>query len=418
MSLKDPGIKGPLWIAKVTMPKPQEDNVWQALATAIDGLKEGGETYTVPQILPVEAEWTGHRNGADKNTTRLNIPEEEQYKKLMADTISDVTVMYMHGGAMIVMDPATTRSIVMNLAKRTGGRCISIRYRLAPQNPFPAALLDCFIAYLSLLSPPPGSFHDPVPAEKIVFAGESAGGNLSLVLVQLILQLHRTFTTGTPTVLFNGKEVPVPLPAGIATNSAWTDVVRCMPSLWTNAKYDFLPAPSEKNSHDSFPKCEKWPADPPRLDFYADTSALQHPLVSPLAAKDWIGAPPTYFVYGSECLTDEGKIVARRMASQGVKVHWYEYEAMPHCFAVLLVSMEGSKKCMNEWGDFIKAAVLGQVKDVQGHFVQAKTLKDLTVDPLTLLDEFSYEQVESKMKNRVKQRAEGKRDDERLMAKL
>lgn len=101
LSLIDSGIKGRKWIAKVTLPKPPEEDsdVREQLFKAFDGLKEGGETYTVPELLPVEAEWTGYRAGVDTNAPQLDISEEEKYQRLMNEVESDVTILYFHGGA-------------------------------------------------------------------------------------------------------------------------------------------------------------------------------------------------------------------------------------------------------------------------------------------------------------------------------
>lgn len=85
-----------------------------------------------------------------------------------------MTVLYFHGQSYYMSDPVAYRSTTSKLAKGTGGRVLSVRYRLSPQHPFPAALLDAFVAYLSLLSPPPGSCHDAIPSRDIVLAGDSA----------------------------------------------------------------------------------------------------------------------------------------------------------------------------------------------------------------------------------------------------
>lgn len=190
-----------MWISKVAFPVLEEDAVLKALTGAIDALKTGEEVFTVPPILPVEAEWTGYRAGVDSKAPRPDLSEPEHYTKLMSEVTSDVTILYFHGGALFLMDPSSHRPTCSKLAKLTGGRCLSVRYRLAPKHAFPAALLDAFLAYLSLLAPPPGSFHEPVPAEHIVFSGDSAGGNLCMALLQLILQLHRSSPSGqVPTV--------------------------------------------------------------------------------------------------------------------------------------------------------------------------------------------------------------------------
>ena len=68
------------------------------------------------------------------------------------------------------------------LLKSSGARILSINYRLAPQQPFPAALCDALATYLYLINPPDDSGLKPYKPEQIVFCGDSAGGGLSVSL--------------------------------------------------------------------------------------------------------------------------------------------------------------------------------------------------------------------------------------------
>lgn len=263
------------------------------------------------------------------------------------------------------MDPASHRIPISHLAKLTSGRVLSVRYRLAPQNPFPSAILDGLIAYLSLLSPPPGSFHTPVQASNIVFAGDSAGGNLSLVLLQSLLTLQRK---GITSIRFHGRDVPLSLPAGLALNSPWCDVSRAMPSCHTNAKYDYLTPPADFGFAKDPPPDDIWPTSPPRVDLYVNATALIHPLVSPLVvgAEGWKGAPPVYMCLGNEALEDEIAVVARRMQQAGVVVRFDGYEGMPHCFGMIFPTTPVGKECMRSWGQFISDVVARKVEEGQG----------------------------------------------------
>lgn len=99
-SMRDPGIKGPMWVSKVTLPRP-EDGVRDAVIKAIDDLKQGGETYDIPDAVPVEAEWTGYRGGVGKNEPQLDISEEEKYRQLRKEAPSDMAILYFHGGAYL-----------------------------------------------------------------------------------------------------------------------------------------------------------------------------------------------------------------------------------------------------------------------------------------------------------------------------
>lgn len=368
ISLTDPGIKGAMWVSKTTLEAPPEDAVRQVLFDAINALQSDDRDlkYDRPPLQAVEAEWTGHRAGVSKDAAPpSSLSETERYTHLMKEVTSPVTILYFHGGAHYLMDPASHRVTVSRLCKMTGGKALSVRYRLAPVHPFPAALLDAFVAYLSLLSPPPGAPHEPVKPENIVLAGDSAGGNICFALLQLLLTVRRRQQL-RPKIQWHGAEIPIGLPAGVATNSAWLDITRSMPSLLTNAKYDYLP-PVDQSSHDNFPPCELWPSPPPRADLYCEAELLCHPLVSPLNPKsDWTDAPPLLLLVGEEMLADEIGLVAAKAAEQGVKVRWRGWEAMPHCFAMLLEGSRTSDESFNEWAGFIKGVAEGGDPDEWG----------------------------------------------------
>jgi acetyl esterase/lipase len=374
-SLRDSGVKGTKWISRYKIPRPAEEDAREQVFAAIEALKEGNEDYTKPTLEDVEVEWTGYRNGVGLSAPEpAGMTEKEKYQKMMDEVTSDVVILYLHGGAYYLLDPSTHRHVTSRLAQISGGRAYSVRYRLAPQGPFPSALIDAFVAYLSLLHPPEGAPHKPVPASNIVISGDSAGANLSSALLQLLLQLHRTVPAGQiPTVKFHGKDVQVPLPAGVALNSPWCDLTSCLDSIQRNAKYDYLP---NTWAPESIPDCPVWPSKPARVDLFAEGSALAHQLVSPLAAKSWKGSPPVFYMWGDELLTDEGRGMASRMANDGVVVIAEYFEAMPHCFAMLFGDMGGAKRCFDGWGMFCKDAVTGSKLETSGTFIEAKTLKE------------------------------------------
>lgn len=100
-SLKDPGIKGKMWISKVTLARPEEEDVRDMLVEAIESMKEGEAIYTTPPIVPVEAEWTGYRANVRHDRPRLDLSEAQHYEKLMMEVTSPVTILYFHGGARV-----------------------------------------------------------------------------------------------------------------------------------------------------------------------------------------------------------------------------------------------------------------------------------------------------------------------------
>ncbi len=88
----------------------------------------------------------------------------------------DAAILYMHGSGYVVCSPKTHRGLVSELSRRAGLPVYSIDYRLAPEHPFPAALDDTVDAFKYLLD-------EGYAADRIVVAGDSAGGHLAISLV-------------------------------------------------------------------------------------------------------------------------------------------------------------------------------------------------------------------------------------------
>lgn len=366
-SIRDNGVPGNLWVSRTKCEAPPEDDMRQLLFSTIDMLKEGGETYTAPDAVAVEAEWHGYRKTSVPKSPKPKLTDAEEYQLLLKEVQSDVTILYIHGGAMYLCDPCTHRAPAsLPLLKRTKGRVYSVRYRLAPQTPFPGPLLDCLQSYLALLSPPPGAPHSAVHPSKIVICGDSAGGNLSLALLQLLLRNEGR------TVKFHGKDIKIALPAGVALSSPWGDVSHSMPSITTNAKFDYFPRLWDVR----FSADRIWPANPPRGEIYCNANAICHPLVSPLTTKNWSGSPPVYIMFGQEVLEDECRIMASKFAKQGVVTVGDGYEGMPHCFQMFLPGQAVGALALDNWATFIKTCVDNPGSLVtKGSWTRAKTLQ-------------------------------------------
>ncbi|KAI1192852.1 alpha/beta hydrolase fold-domain-containing protein [Nemania serpens] len=175
MTLLDPGVKGKLWISKAVSDVPPERGIREALMGVIRSMSDSeaqAAGFRVPDMVPVEAEWTGYRAGATRDEPLPAISEELKYELMMKECSIATTILYFHGGAYYLCDPSTHRGLTSRLARAMGGRVYSVRYRLAPQNPFPAALLDALVSYFTLLYPPPGSIHEAVSPRDIVFGGD------------------------------------------------------------------------------------------------------------------------------------------------------------------------------------------------------------------------------------------------------
>ncbi|KAI0133631.1 Alpha/Beta hydrolase protein [Xylariales sp. AK1849] len=403
LTLKDPGIKGRIWVSAVASQVPPETSICDALLSAIDSMKKewvpGDGKCRIPEIVSVEAEWTGYRAAATPDSRPPQITEDEKYHEMMKEVKSSTTVLYFHGGAYYLCDPITHRPSTKKLAKLTGGRVYSVRYRLVPQHPFPAAVLDALVSYFTLLYPPHGAVHDAVSPKDIVFAGDSAGGHLALALLQTLLELRRQKLE----ITWFGEKREVPLPAGLALNSPWLDIVQSLPSWTDNLKWDYLPAPNMLADRKP-PADHIWPASPPRKHLYADDAYLLHPLVSLQLAASWEGSPPVYVCAGWECLADEDKYLVSKLTKDGVTVVFEEYEAMPHVFAPILGNIPEARRCFEGWSRFISAAVENPDSLASSYTtIKAKTCEEVDIDveklsPFTEEDlrKLAYKMVERK----------------------
>ncbi|KEF57193.1 uncharacterized protein A1O9_07383 [Exophiala aquamarina CBS 119918] len=350
-SLREAKATIPIHLLKVELALPADTDLKNVAFAAIKRLGSDRETFTEPTLKSIKAEWVGHRKTLE--TGDVDGSEAGKFSALKRDMLNHITILYLHGGQFWRMG-RSLRKITDSLAKETGGCCFAVQYRLSPQNPFPAALLDGLAGYLCLLYPPEGGLHDAVHANDICFAGDSSGGNLVLALIQLILEIRRP--NGKGGIVWQGSQRELPLPAGVTALSPYNDMTRALDSSErSNYKYDIIPRPGPPFL--GFDRCSIWPASPPRHHVYANDDSLAHPLVSPVTAKDWWGAPPTWICVGEECLADQGLLVAQNMASQGVTVAVEQYQAMPHNFALIMDHLEASTKCKAQWASFIRDVV-------------------------------------------------------------
>ncbi len=122
-------------------------------------------------------------------------------------------ILYLHGGGYVLGSITTLREAIGRLAVATNANMLGVDYRLAPENPFPAAVDDAAAAYRWLLS-------QGTPANRIIVAGDSAGGGLA---VATLLRL---------------RESGDPMPAGAVLLSPWVDLTSSGESLTTRKDAD------------------------------------------------------------------------------------------------------------------------------------------------------------------------------------
>ena len=373
-------VREPVWLSKATFPSPADDGVRQALFGVVEALgdKDGSQQWTRPTYAErgVEGEWITARKIA---TGEKGGVKECSYADMDREAMgSKKTILYIHGGNFYRGSPAASRSAIARLAHHTPHRLLAIRYRLAPQNPFPAGLLDLLQVYLSLLYPPPGSPYTSIHPSDILITGESSGGNLALSLLLVILHLHK-HGVGPHGLTIHGQKIDkVPLPARVATISAFTDVTQSLPSTAANLATDVV-LNTSVNYGPTFPGDAIWPTTPPRGHIYCEASMLDHPLVSPAAAAAscWRGAPTMLIVVGEELLMDGNRWVAQQAARQGVAVKYSVYMGMPHLFPVILPKSKQARMAWEEWAEFLRRD--GGSSESQGRVVEMTPLGEIEI---------------------------------------
>jgi len=217
----------------------------------------------------------------------------------------DRVILYLHGGGYTMGSINTHRAMISRIGRASAARVLALDYRLAPENPFPAAVDDATGAYKWLLG-------EGYKSKRIVISGDSAGGGLT---VATLLAL---------------RDMRIPLPAAAVPISPWTDLAGTGESLQTRAAADPM-VQAEQLA--------------PQAKMYYGTNDPKNPLISPLYA-DLRGLPPMLIQVGdAEILLDDATRLAERARNAGVDVDlevWMEMPHVWHVFAKLLPEGQGA----------------------------------------------------------------------------
>ena len=226
---------------------------------------------------------------------------------------ADVVLLYLHGGGYFGCSAETHRPITVWFALH-GFRVFAPNYRLAPENPFPAAVDDAVSLYHGLLA---GS-HSP---QRLFVAGDSAGGGLTL---SLMLALR---AAGTP------------LPVAAALFSPWTDLAATGESIRRNAA-----------------RCAMFNGEDigPSARYYLGNADPRNPLASPFYA-DLAGLPPLLIHVGAdECLRDDSTRIAEKAQAAGVSVELKIWPVVPHAWQLAHQILPEARQSLGETAEFMR----------------------------------------------------------------
>jgi monoterpene epsilon-lactone hydrolase len=231
-----------------------------------------------------------------EGTTATEVDANGVHSILCARDGSDdaALIVYFHGGGFRIASALSYRAFGTHLAKAAKARVLVVDYRLAPENPFPAAVEDTVSAYQWVLD-------QGTPASKVVIAGDSAGGGL------------------TASLLLAARDRGMPLPAGAACLSPWVDL--------TNSAFTYE---SRSGADKLFSKTS---ADEARSLYLGDHDP-KDPLASPIFGA-WSDMPPLLILVGdAEVLLDDAAQLASVAAAAGVDVEHHVYPEMPHVWPI------------------------------------------------------------------------------------
>jgi acetyl esterase len=245
--------------------------------------------------IPLESVRDFQVPGADNSVSvRLFVPQDRQ----LARGGNLPVVIFYHGGGWTLANPSLYDRVTSALARQIPALVLSVDYRLAPENPFPAAVHDADAVLQWTLCHAEELGGD---SSRIVVAGDSSGGNLATIAAR-----HARVDRGQPVVL----------------------EVLFYPSV--NISSLHYKSYQEFGTDHLLTKraVEKF------REFYLPNSAdWTHPDASPLLAQDLSGMPATLLIgAGCDPLRDEGQIYAQTLRDHGNRVTYRLEAQLAHGF--------------------------------------------------------------------------------------
>jgi epsilon-lactone hydrolase len=228
---------------------------------------------------------------------------------------NDAVILYLHGGGYCIGSITSHRSMVSFLAKTVKAKVLMIDYRLAPENPFPAAVKDAVEAYRWLLA------QGTLP-QRLIISGDSAGGGLTMA------------------TLVDLKQKGEPLPAAAVCLSPWVDMEGIGVSMTDKAEVDPM---VQREGLMEMASAYLANADP------------KTPLAAPMYA-DLEGLPPLLIQVGTaETLLDDSIRLAERAKQAGVQVVLESWDDMIHVWQMFIgFGVSESKEAVDGIAKFIQ----------------------------------------------------------------
>jgi acetyl esterase len=222
------------------------------------------------------------------------------------------TVLYLHGGGWVIGSLEAYDLPCRFFCARTGCAVVAVDYRLAPEHKFPAGLDDAVAAFRWLTRESEDLGIDP---DRIVVAGDSAGGTLAAVVAQQVRDdIH---TPCLQWLIYPATDLGAETPSHASCSEGF---------LLTRADMEWF-----------------------RSLYLNDPAETADPRVSPLRAADLSGLPPALiFTAGLDPLRDEGQAYAERLAAAGVKVVHREFDSLIHGFVGMRGALQAAARAMDD----------------------------------------------------------------------